>query len=179
MMKTLNASKSNLTKFAVGALAASLLAIGGVATVANFTDSATSTVTVTSGNIDLELGAAKTFPINLGTIMKPGETVVKSIVVTNNGTIPLTYTAATGSIIGPTLAGNINVTMRDMTVPATPVVIPGTPKMSTVALPAKTIAAGGTQTVELTFTWPNGTPAVDNPLQGISAGSTLTFSATQ
>jgi hypothetical protein len=179
MMKALTAPKTMLTKLAIGAVAASMLAIGGVATIAGFTDTATTDITVGAGNIDLQLGSAKTATFDLGQNIKPGTSVVKTIVVNNKGSLPLTYTATTGGATG-NLAPVIDVTIRDMTVPATPVAVGTSKKMNAVVLPSKTlVATTGTQTLEFTFTWPNGTPAVDNVLQGGTGDSTLTFNAVQ
>lgn len=178
MMKTLKASKSLLGKVVVGMAAASLLAVGGIATVANFTDTATSAVTVGSGDINLQLGTVKAITLDLGQNIKPGFTSTQTIVINNKGSLPLTYTAATGGITG-TLPALINVTVNDTTVPATPVAIGGAMKMSTIALPSKTIAAGGSQTIAITYTWPNGAAGAENAQMQASGNAVLTFNATQ
>lgn len=177
-MKSLRAPKTTLAKIAAGSAAIAMLAVGGVATVSAFTDSATSTVTVGAGNIDLQLGTTKALTLDLGQNIKPGFTQVQTIVVNNKGSLPLTYTGATGGVTG-TLPALINVTMRDMTVPATPVAIGTATKMNTISLPSKTIPAGGSQTVEITYTWPNGGAGVENAQQNAAGNAVLTFSATQ
>lgn len=178
-MKLRTAPKTMLTKLAIGAAAVSLLAVGGVATVSAFSDSATSTVTVAAGDINLQLGTVKAITLDLGQNVKPGMTsVVQTIVVNNKGSLPLTYTAATGGVTG-TLPAQINVTVRDMTVPATPVAIGGAMKMSTIALPSKVIAANSSQTVEITYAWPNGAAGAENAFMNATGNAVLTFSATQ
>lgn len=177
-MKTLTAPKTMLTKLAIGAAAVSMLAVGGIATVSAFTDSATSTVTVAAGDINLQLGTLKAINLDLGQNIKPGATTTQTIVVNNKGSLPLTYTGATAGVTG-TLPALINVTVRDMTVPATPVAIGSGMKMSTIALPSKTIAAGGSQTLEIVYTWPNGAAGAENAQMNATGNAVLTFSATQ
>lgn len=178
MMKLRTAPKTMLTKLAIGAAAVSLLAVGGVATVSAFSDSATSTVTVAAGDINLQLGTLKAINLDLGQNIKPGATTTQTIVVNNKGSLPLTYTAATAGVTG-TLPALINVTVRDMTVPATPVAIGSGMKMSTIALPSKTIAANSSQTLEIVYTWPNGGAGAENAQMNATGGAVLTFSATQ
>lgn len=176
-MKIFNASAMTMKKLAIGALAVSAVAVGGVATFANFTDTATAPITVTAGKIDLKINSVNSFPIDLGPTMKPGDSVVKTISIQNNGTIPLTYTANTTAVTG-NLAPVIDVKIEDVTVPATPVTI-GTTKLNAMTLPSKTIAGPSKQDLRLTFTWANGTPAVDNALQGGTGAATLNLTATQ
>lgn len=174
-MKIFNASAVGMKKLAIGALAVSAVAVGGVATFANFTDSATSPITVTAGKIDLKLNSVNSFPIDLGSTMKPGDSVVRTVSVQNNGTIPLTYTANTTGATG-TLAPVVDVKIEDVTGTASTI---GTTKLNAMVLPSKIIAGGSKQDLKLTFTWVSGTPAVDNPLQGGTAAATLNLSATQ
>lgn len=171
-MKTPKKNKS--TKIAAGALALALLSAGGIATYAGFTDEANSAITVTAGTIDLQLGSAKTYPIDLGT-MKPGDTVTKTITVNNKGTLPLTYTATTVGATSGELAAVLN---TNITSGATAVVT--AKKLNAIAVPARPLVAKtGTETLTLTITWPNGAPTVDNALMGKSGNTTLLFSATQ
>jgi hypothetical protein len=177
-MKTPVASKSMLTKFAVGAVAVSALAVGGIATVSAYSDSATSSVTVQAGDINLQLGGAKTLPIDLGQNIKPGASYVKTFTINNTGSLPLTYTAATTTSAG-NLAPVIDVNIKDVTVPATPTAIGTAKKLNAVAFPSKTIAAGAKQDVEMTFTWANGAAGAENALMDQLGSSTITFTAAQ
>jgi predicted ribosomally synthesized peptide with SipW-like signal peptide len=178
-MKLRTAPKTMLTKLAIGAAAVSLLAVGGVATVSAFSDSATSTVTVAAGDINLQLGTLKAINLDLGQNIKPGATTTQTIVVNNKGSLPLNYTAATAGVTG-TLPALINVTVRDMTVPATPVAIGSGMKMSTIAItPARSIAANSSQTLEIVYTWPNGGAGAENAQMNATGNAVLTFSATQ
>lgn len=176
-MKIFNGSAIGMKKLAIGALAVSAVAVGGVATFANFTDSSTAPITVTAGKIDLKLNGVSSLPLDLGPTMKPGDTVTRTFSVQNNGTIPLTYTANTTAATG-TLAPVVDVKIEDVTVPATPVTVSST-KLNAMAITSKTIAGGSKQDLKLTFTWVSGAPAVDNPLQGGTGAATLNLSATQ
>lgn len=177
-MKNLKASKGLLAKVAVGAAAVSMLAVGSIATVSAFSDSATSTVTVGSGDINLKIGAVKTVNLDLGQNIKPGFTQTQTLVLNNTGSLPLTYTGATTST--GTLPPLINVVVRDITVPATPATIGSGMKMSNLAItPARTIAAGGSQTIEIVYTWPNGGAGAENAQMQATGNSVLTLTATQ
>jgi len=162
------------SKLAVGTLALALITAGGAATYSGFTDEATAPITVDSGTIDLLLGSSKTFPIDLGR-MKPGDTVTKTIVVNNKGSMPLNYTATTVGQTSGELASALNTTI---TVGGTTVM--PSKKLNAVATPSRPLAAtNGTETLTVTVSWANGTPAVDNPMQGKSGNTSLVFTATQ
>lgn len=166
-----------LKKVALPVVAAALVCAGGLAaaTVAGFTDSATSAISVKAGTIDMQLGSTKTFPLDFGSTMKPGETVTKQIVVNNKGSLPLTYSATTVGATSGALAGNLDVVVK-----AGATTLATGKKLNAVEVKEQTLAANtGTQTLDITVTWPDGTPAVDNALQGASGNTVLTFSATQ
>lgn len=172
-----NSSKSSwLKKAAIGTAVAAMVSVGGISTIAAFSDTATSNVSVTAGNIELKVGGADSFAVALPEITKPGTSATKTITVTNTGTLPLTYTANTVAPTENTLAPALDVTVTA----GTPAVAIGTSsKLSAFKIPTQSIAAGGTQVLNVTFTWPNGTAAVDNALMGKKGDAVITFTAAQ
>lgn len=172
-----SASKSSwFKKAAIGTAVVAMAAVGGLSTVSAFSDSATSNVTVTAGSIGLKAGGSDTFNVAIPEVNKPGATVTKQIVLTNTGTIPLTYTANTVAPTLNTLAAALDVTVTGGTPAAA---IGTTSKLNAFKITTpRTIAAGGTDTLNVTFTWPSGnTAAVDNALQGKLGDSVITFTA--
>lgn len=165
---------SKFKKLVMGVAVLGIVSVGSVATVSAFSSSATSNVTVTAGSIDLKVGGQDTFAVDLPEIVKPGDTITKTVIVTNTGTLPLKYTASTSAIAANTLAPVI-----DVVVTPTPGTALASKKLNALTLPETTIAAGGTQTLSMKFTWPNGTAAVDNALMGKKGDSIITFTAAQ
>lgn len=157
----------------VGALAA--LSMGLTATHAAFSDSGTSNITATAGKIEMFLGASgtsKTATIALGSSLYPGGTIPnQTLVVRNTGTMAMKYTGAVTGTPGP-LANNLTVVIKN----GTTTLYSG--KMNAMAISSQSIPAGGSHTLTMTFTFPNGTPANDNPLMGLSANTNLTLSGT-
>lgn len=157
------------------ALSLVTLSAGAVATYAGFTDSGSADITATAGSINLVMGSSgtsKTAAINLGTALVPGGTIAnQTITLRNTGTLPMKITGAVTGTPGA-LANTMTVVIKD----GTTQLYSG--KMNAMAIPNFTLAAAGTKTLTLTFTWANGTPEVDNALMGASANTDLTFSAT-
>lgn len=157
------------------ALSLVTISTGAIATYAGFTDSGSTDITATAGSINLAMGASgtsKTAAINLGTALVPGGSIAnQTITLRNTGTLPM---KVTGAVTGT--PGNLANTMTVVIKEGTTQLYSG--KMSTMAIANFTLAASGTKTLTLTFTWPNGTPEVDNALMGASANTDLTFSAT-
>ena len=184
-MKNNDKSKKPVLKKVVAAsVVLGALAVGGIATSASFSDTGTTSVTVNSGTINMTLRgtddatASKAANIDLGT-MKPGDTFTKTIVVANAGTLPLKYTTNT-TVTGDTaLPGVITVKVDDTTGTSTNVLPAGTKLNAVNIATARTVNAGASQTLTLTGTWPNGTPAVDNPAQGKTSTAVITFNAVQ
>jgi len=152
----------------VGALAA--LSIGGVSTVAAFTSSATSPVTVAAGSINLTAGDKTSYTMDFGTGWKPGQTSSKTVILKNTGSIPLKYTMAVTGTPG-TLAKKLDATAK---VGSTSLY---TGKLSVIkTTAARTLAAGASETISLGLTW---APAADdNTYQSASGNTTITFTAT-
>ena len=163
-------------KVGAGALAlASLGTAGFMLTSASYTDSASSAISVTAGTIALKAGASQSFPINFGSTLKPGETVTKQVVLSNTGTLDLTYTGTTVGATSEPLAGVLETTIKSGATTLVNAKKLNNLTISPQMIPAKT----GTQTLDITITWPDRTPALDNPMQGVSGDTTMTFTATQ
>lgn len=165
---------SKFKKLVMGVAVLGIVSVGSVATVSAFSSSATSNVTVTAGSIDLKVGGADTFPISLSEINKPGTTVTKTVTVSNPGTLPLKYTATTSAIAANTLAPVIDVVVTPQGGTAL-----ASKKLNALTLPETTIAAGGSQTLTMVFTWPDRTSVLDNPLMGAKGDAVITFNAVQ
>lgn len=165
---------SNFKKIVTGAAVLGILSIGSIATISAFSDTATSNVSVTAGSIGLNIGGVESFPINLSEITKPGDTVTKTVILNNTGTLPLKYTGTTSAIPANTLAPVIDVVVKPTGGTAL-----ASKKLNALTFPEATIAGSASQTLELTFTWPQGTAAVDNALMGKKGDAIITFNAVQ
>lgn len=167
-------TKASLYQKIIGTAAAlSLLSVGAVATVSAFSDTGTASITATAGKIEVQMGggATKAVTIPLGATLVPGVTIpVKDLIIKNNGTVPMKYTAAVG-----TTTGNLASTMTVKIMNGTVEVYSG--KANAIVIPEQTIEAGVTQTLKMTYVWANGTAAVDNALMGTSGNTTLNISA--
>lgn len=165
----------NRTKLTGILVAGAVLAAGGAASLAAFSDSGSSAVTVQAGSITLAMGAtgtAKTAPIDLGTGWYPTKSEARTVVIRNTGTLPMTVTGSSAPAASANLAPILDVAVKKDTASGASV---ATGKASTLAIPAQVIPAGGTLTLHLTYTWPNGSSTVDNALMGASGNSTITF----
>jgi hypothetical protein len=161
-------------KLAVGAIAFTLLSFGSVATVAGFTDSATSTVTAKAGTVSLTVNNAATTSISFGTTLKPDGVAgaAQTITVKNAGTLALNFDIQSATTPVPGKLAEI----LDVTVTAganTPV----TTKLKSINTPSYNLAAGASMTVSFVPKWTS--TAADDTYQGADGATTLTFSATQ
>lgn len=168
-------SKTRSYQKAIGLVAAfSLLTVGSFATISSFSDSGTASITSTAGEIELLLGASgtvKTATLALGTTLVPGATIPsQSLVIRNTGTIPMKYSGAISGTPGA-LAAAMNVTVMDGTTSVY------TGKANAIAIPERTVAAKGTQTLVFTYTWTDGGAGGDNALMGASGATTIAISA--
>lgn len=169
--------KSNGTlvkKLAVSAVAFTLLSVGSVATVASFTNSATSTVTAKAGTVSLTVDGTTTTSISFGTTLKPDGIAgpAESIVVRNAGTLPLYFDIKSATSPAPgKLAEILDVTVKAGANTAV------TTKLKSIATPDYALAAGASMTVTFTPKWTS--TAADDTYQGAVGNTTLTFSATQ
>lgn len=160
-----------LKGIAAGAAILSLFAMGSVATVSAFTDTADTKITVAAGTIDLQLDNVKTLTIPLGSTIKPGDVIpTKTITVANKGTIALNYTVKTAAAGSGTLASALDVTVTQGATAGVKT------KLNAVNRTVRTIAPGATEVVKLDVVWPS--TGLDNTFQGASGNVTLDFAAT-
>lgn len=160
--------------FKIATLGVALMAsltVGGVATFAGFTDTASSTITAQAGTINLTVDNSKAMTLDLGSAWKPGDTTSKTVTVRNTGTIPLNYKITATPNTGATLAPILDATVKTGTATAV------ASKLSTISTANRTIAAGGSETVVIGVTWNPGT--TDNQFQGTDGTTVLNFTATQ
>lgn len=130
-----------------------LLSVGGVATVASFNDSATSTITANAGTIDLytNTGGAdsKSTVIDTGvTKWAPGSTSTRSLTLKNTGSLPIKVTLATTHTANG-LADRLHTTIK---VNGSEV-YSGMLSASSFGGANVAIPAGGSVPVEVTITW--------------------------
>lgn len=153
-----------------------LLSIGGVSTVAAFSDTATSAVTVSAGSVKLTAGGAESFALDFGTGWYPGRTANKNVILKNAGTLPLKYTMDITGTPG-TLSKKLDAKVTAKNAAGTVTTL-FTGKLNLLGTTTgRSLAVGVSETINLTLTWPAGTD--DNTYQSASGNSTITFTATQ
>lgn len=140
-------------KVRLTAALAALLAVGVTGTMALFSDSATTDISVTSAKFDLEVNGSSTGTYSVSidaTNISPGENRVGDIVLKNNSTVPATVSLASNGLSGFTSS-----VTGAAAAPFTSVVIPagGSEELDlTIGLPIATTVAPADQTLTLTFT---------------------------
>lgn len=165
----------NRTKITGILVAGAVLAAGGAASLAAFSDTGVSEVTVQAGSINIAMGAtgdAKTAPIDLGEGWYPTKSEARTVVIRNTGNLPMTVTGSSAAAAGADLASVLDVVVKRDTAAGASI---ATGKAATLAIPAQVIQPGASLTLHLTYTWPNGSNEVDNALMGDSGNSTITF----
>jgi hypothetical protein len=174
--KTLFGSKIILTLAAVGAV--SVVAIGG--TYANFTATPTTIANnaFASGALTMSRsGSGAVFNLDA---MKIGDSAAGSVTITNTGSLAGVYTLQGTTSGSAPLGGQLHLKIyKDVDSSGTPVYDGALSAISSVGL--GTFAANGdAHTFYFHVSFPStGTDAGDNLLQGLSAGASFTWSATQ
>ena len=167
--------------------AGSVLGIGGIGTLAAWTDQSTATTgTFSTGTIDLKLGstpadnnpAAFTTAFALAN-MKPGDSKQATLQVNNSGTVPFTYTIS-GTATNSASANQLGHDMALLIYPTsdcsgTTVLNSSTDKFTFSATAPRALAAGANETLCFKATLPSN---ADTALQGQSTVGTFTFVAT-
>lgn len=167
---------SKFKKAVVGVGLASLLAAGGIASYAGFTDTSNANVTVGSGTVDLKLNDSESTTLAFGSGWLPGKSDTKTVTVKNAGNLPLKYTVAAATPTTNTLANKLTakVTINGATTTAYNGALSG---LSIPTASAQSLAPGATHTFKIDVNWTEG--ADDNNYQGKSGDTVLTFSAMQ
>ena len=167
--------------------ACGVLGIGAVGTLAAWTDQSTATSgTFSAGTIDIKLGtpAADNDPSSFTTsfklsTMKPGDaTDPVTLVVTNAGTLPLTYTisgTATNNGVGSDQLGSAMTVQIYAGASCSGTVLNSPAKFTFSATAARPLAGGANETLCFKATLPG---TADTALQGKSTVATFTFAAT-
>lgn len=119
-------------------------------------------------------------------LMKPGDSRTGTVEIQNTGNIPGvftvagTITASTPGSGGGNLGAILDVLVEETNAAGTTVIgTPYTGKLNAfTAQPLGTYAAGQKRYYRFTVTWPNGTPAVDNPAQNASVTARFNWEST-
>lgn len=156
-------------KAVVGLAVTSIFAIGGAATISAFQDSATSDVTISSGSIDLNINDVKSYPLTFGTAWAPGTSQTQSVTVSNQGTLPLDFSATTVGATSGELAKALDVTVKR----GSETIASG--KLNNLSIPSTELAANASVPLDITITW-NSTGS-DNDYMDANGNTTLLFSA--
>ena len=167
-----------------------VLAVGSTGTFAYWTDDVTiSGTTFTAGTLDLQVNDLNTVAaytsLNLAT-MVPGNSMAGTLVIKNNGNVPLKYTGATGTTNadGKNLAGNLTAkvtlgatTGTSPTITCGGTVIAGgaTTAIGALTTPKRQLAPGTTETICVEVTLPAAAPT---SVQTGKTDVTFTFTGT-
>ena len=185
-------SKKIRTLAALGTLSGAAWA----GTFASFTDDASSAATFSAGTVNLVVGGdtddAHDFAALTVSNMKPGDVKYAPLSVANAGSLGFTYvlsgsavdTAGTPAGLGAALRVAVKSVGASATCDATTFgsstdAVVTSRAFSAVSSVARPVATAGSETLCFQVTFPNGTAANDNPLQGSATTATLSFTATQ
>lgn len=167
-----------------------VLAVGSTGTFAYWTDDVTvSGTTFTAGTLDLQVNDLNTVAaytsLNLAT-MVPGNSMAGTLVIKNNGNVPLKYTGATATTNadGKNLAGNLTAkvtlgattgTSPAMACGGTLIAGGATTAIGTLTTPKRQLAPGATETICVEVTLPAAAPT---SVQAGKTDVTFTFTGT-
>jgi predicted ribosomally synthesized peptide with SipW-like signal peptide len=173
-----------------------VLALGATGTFALWTDSATiGGTTFTAGTIDLQVDSVTYATLNLAT-MVPGNSVAGTLVIKNNGDVPLKYTAAVAAsnLDNKNLSGSLTVkvtadTTTTGTAPAVrcagaPLANSGTSVNGSLIPTGRQLAPRGTEpqpapgSTETICVQVTLDPSAPSSLQGAKTDVTFTFTGT-
>ena len=171
-----------------------VMAVGATGTFAYWTDSVTvSGTTFTAGTIDLQVNGANSFSgytsLSLAS-MVPGNTVAGTLVIKNNGTAPMKYTAtSTTTSASATLSGAMAVTVTGAstvtgsspsstcggtTLPGAATTLGGSGGAALLST-GRQLAAGASETICIQVGLPS---TAASSLQGATSDVTFTFTGT-
>ena len=175
MLKNLPLSKILLSLAAISVM--TIAAVGG--TFANFTASPTTIASNAFASGSLTMSRSGSGAIFSATAMKIGDTATGSVTITNTGTLPGAYTLAGSSSGSSALSSQLNLKVYKDVDGGSTIYDGSLGAFSSAAL--GTFAANGdSHTFYFHVSFPTtGTDVGDNALQGLSASTTFTWSATQ
>jgi predicted ribosomally synthesized peptide with SipW-like signal peptide len=167
-----------------------VLAVGSTGTFAYWTDDVSvNGTTFTAGTLDLQVNDLNTVAayttLNLAT-MVPGNSMAGTLVIKNNGNVPLKYTGATATTNtdGKNLAGNLTArvtlgaaagTSPTMTCDGTAIAGGATTAIGALTTPKRQLGPGATETICVEVTLPAGAPST---VQAGRTDVTFTFTGT-
>jgi predicted ribosomally synthesized peptide with SipW-like signal peptide len=168
-----------------------VLAVGSTGTFAYWTDDVTVTgTTFTAGTLDLQVNnlnsVAAYTALNLDK-MVPGNSMAGTLVIKNNGNVPLKYTAAAvgvnadsaknlaGSLTAKVTTGGTTGSSPTITCTGTTIAGSGTTVNGSLISTGRQLAPGATETICVEVTLPANAP---NSLQGAKTDVTFTFTGT-
>lgn len=175
MLKNLPLSKILLSLAAVSVI--TVAAVGG--TFANFTATPTTIASNAFASGSLTMTRSGSGAIFSSVAMKIGDSVTGSVTITNTGTLAGTYSLAGSSAGSAALLGQLNLKVyKD--VDGGTALYDGTLGAFSSASLGTFAANGDAHTFYFHVSFPStGSDAGDNALQGLSASTTFTWSATQ
>jgi predicted ribosomally synthesized peptide with SipW-like signal peptide len=167
-----------------------VLAVGSTGTFAYWTDDVTvSGTTFTAGTLDLQVNNLNTVTaytaLNL-TTMVPGNSMAGTLVIKNNGNVPLKYTAAAaanntdtknlaGSLAARVTSGAVTGSSPTLTCTGTAITGSGSTVNGSLISTGRQLAPGATETICVEVTLPANAPS---SLQGAKTDVTFTFTGT-
>ncbi|HUQ41587.1 MAG TPA: TasA family protein [Candidatus Limnocylindrales bacterium] len=109
------------------------------------------------------------------TNLVPGDTMSRTVTITNTGNAAFTYAGSISATANTTLWSDVTNGLQATVKRGTTVLYTGA--LKNLAIPASgTIAAGATDTLSFTFSFPT---SATNAMQGLSQDMTITYTATQ
>jgi spore coat-associated protein N len=116
------------------------------------------------------------------TAMAPGQSRTGQVTITNSGNIAADFTLADSAVTnspGPTAFSTVaQLVIQDISDPAVPITIYAGSLGGLTPIALGNFGVGDARTYRFTVTFPQGSPAVDNPLQGASSSVEYDWSAT-
>ena len=175
MLKNLPLSKILLSLAAISVM--TIAAVGG--TFANFTASPTTIASNAFASGSLTMSRSGSGAIFSASAMKIGDTATGSVTITNTGTLAGAYSLAGSTSGNAALSSQLNLKVYKDVDGGTAIYDGSLGGFSSVAL-GTFAASGDSHTFYFHVSFPTtGTDAGDNALQGLSASTTFTWSATQ
>ncbi|TML94852.1 MAG: hypothetical protein E6G03_10435 [Actinobacteria bacterium] len=175
MLKKLPLSKILLSLAAVSVV--TVAAVGG--TFANFTATPTTIASNAFASGSLTMSRSGSGAIFSASAMKIGDTATGSVTITNTGSLSGAYSLAGSSSGSSALSSQLNLKLYKDVDGGTAIYDGSLGGFSSVAL-GTFAASGDSHTFYFHVSFPTtGTDAGDNALQGLSASTTFTWSATQ
>lgn len=167
MARHLKGRSKRLSKALTGAAVVSMLLMGSNATISGYRESSRSEIQIASGSVALQLNGAKQTTLKFDKALTPGSSYSKSLTVSNVGTVPLEFSAATlGADSGP-LASVLDATL---TYNGTTI---ATGKLNQLQSSGVNLEVGESGVVELAIGWVSSDH--DDTFKKSSGSTTLTF----